>query len=178
MIDEIMEDSALLKAQMRKDGCKDPEATLNGFFEKTGLDLSDVMYRKESSDQLWRYMLTGKTPENPKGFDYTDTIKAGYCKRHEAKWIAAHTYERRASGMTKSEAKKKIESIIETAGSLREELTMLELEAYDAYLAVKPYEGMNELTTAQEELLYWFYEIRIQANEAKHALDCLEDMTK
>ena len=94
MIDEIMEDAALLKAQMRKDGCKDPEATLNGFFEKTGLDLSDVMYRRESSDQLWRYMLTGKTPDNPKGFDYTDAIKAGYCKRYGAKWIAAHTYER------------------------------------------------------------------------------------
>lgn len=94
MISEIMEDAAILKAQMRKDGCKDPEATLNGFFEKTGLDLSDVMYRKESADQLWRYMLTGKTPDNPKGFDYTDAIKAGYCKRYGSKWIAAHTYER------------------------------------------------------------------------------------
>ena len=78
--------------------------------------------------------------------------------------------------MTKSEAKKKIESIIENAESLREELIMLEFEACDAYRAVKPYEGMDELTTAQEELQDWFYELRRKANEAKYALDDLEDM--
>ena len=94
MISEIMEDATILRAQMKKDGCKDPEATLNGFFEKTGLDLSDVMYRRESSEQLWHFMLTGEVPESPKGFDYTDTIKAGYGKKYGDKWIAAHTYER------------------------------------------------------------------------------------
>ena len=41
-------------------------------------------------------MLKGEAPENPKGFDYTDTIKAGYCNKYGAKWIAAHTYERGA----------------------------------------------------------------------------------
>lgn len=80
--------------------------------------------------------------------------------------------------MSKAEAKKKIESIIEAAESLREELIMLEFEACDAYRAVKPYEGMDELTPAQEELQYWFYEIRIKANEANYALDCLEYMAK
>ena len=78
--------------------------------------------------------------------------------------------------MSKAEAKKKIESIIETAESLREELIMLEFEACDAYRAVKPYEGMDELTPAQEELQDWFYELRSKANEAKYAIDDLEDM--
>ena len=80
--------------------------------------------------------------------------------------------------MNKEEAKKSIRAIIETAESLREELIMLDIQAYDEYMAVEPYEGMDELTPAQDELQEWFYELKNKTNEAIRALDDLEDMTK
>lgn len=77
--------------------------------------------------------------------------------------------------MSKAEAKKKIESIIETFASLREDLIMLEFEAFDAYLAVKPYEGMDELTPAQKELQDWFIELGRQLKEAWTLLDTIDN---
>ena len=69
------------------------------------------------------------------------------------------------------QAKQSIRAIIETVASLREDLIALELEAYDAYVAVEPYKSM-------EELKNWFYFLQERARKAKDAIDDLEDMAK
>lgn len=73
--------------------------------------------------------------------------------------------------MTKEQAKQSIRAIIETAASLREDLIALELEAYDAYVAVEPYKSM-------EELKNWFYFLQERARKAKDSIDDLEDMAE
>ena len=72
--------------------------------------------------------------------------------------------------MTKEEAKQKIAAIIEKFEGLQDDLTTLDIEAYDAYLDVKPYEGMDELTPAQYELERWFYDLEKREGETKEAL--------
>ena len=72
--------------------------------------------------------------------------------------------------MTKEEAKQKIAAIIEKFEGLQDDLTTLDIEAYDAYLDVKPYEGMDELTPAQYELERWFYDLEKRVGETKDAL--------
>ena len=78
--------------------------------------------------------------------------------------------------INKEEAKQLIRDTLETVASLREDLIALEMEAYDAYVAVEPYGGRDELTQTQEELRRWFYFLQMRAREAKDALDDLEDM--
>lgn len=77
--------------------------------------------------------------------------------------------------MTKEEAKQKVmaqkvKAIIEKVESLQDDLITLDIEAYDAYLDVKPYDGMDELTPAQYELERWFYDLQKRVGEAKDAL--------
>ena len=77
--------------------------------------------------------------------------------------------------MTKEEAKQKVmaqkvKAIIEKVASLQDDLITLDIEAYDSYLDVKPYDGMDELTPAQYELERWFYDLQKRVGEAKDAL--------
>lgn len=76
--------------------------------------------------------------------------------------------------MTKEEAKQKIAAIIEKLPSICDELSSLELEANDAYLAVKPYDGRDLLTREQDEMKEWFRELRQTAYEAKWAIKDME----
>lgn len=76
--------------------------------------------------------------------------------------------------MTKEEAKQKIAkqkiaAIIEKVESLQDDLITLDIEAYDDYLDVKPYDGMDELTPSQYELERWFYDLQKRVGEANDA---------
>lgn len=77
--------------------------------------------------------------------------------------------------MTKEEAKQKVmaqkvKAIIEKVESLQDDLITLDIEAYDAYLDVKPYNGMDELTPAQYELERLFYDLQKRVGKANDAL--------
>lgn len=58
--------------------------------------------------------------------------------------------------MTKTQAQKKIRELLETLSSAREEAEDLRDESEETYESIEPYEGMNELTPAQEERQEWF----------------------
>lgn len=78
--------------------------------------------------------------------------------------------------MTKEEAKQnvmaqKVTAIIEKVKSLQDDLITLDIESYDAYLDVKPYDGMDELMPSQYELERWFYDLQKRVGKAKEALD-------
>lgn len=83
--------------------------------------------------------------------------------------------------MTKSEAKKKIWSILDKVNELSEAIKDLYYDVYKTCNEIKPYEGRNELTQAQEKRLEWFSDLNDKLTDAENALEIfgqdLEEVT-
>lgn len=77
--------------------------------------------------------------------------------------------------MTKSEAKKGIRAILEKVAELSDATEDLATEVDDSYNEIEPYEGRNELTSAQEERQEWFSELSDTLNEVARALEIIDD---
>ena len=77
--------------------------------------------------------------------------------------------------MTKSEAKKGIQAILEKVAELSDAMEDLVTESDDTYNEIEPYEGRNELTTEQEERQEWFSELSDTLNEVARALEIIDD---
>ena len=77
--------------------------------------------------------------------------------------------------MTKSEAKKLVRELLSKVWELKDATEDLAAEVDDTYNEIDPYEGRDELTTAQEERQEWFSELSDKLNEAVSALETIDD---
>lgn len=91
LLQEIQSGNKAMLANIAQDAdTKNAEQLAEEFYNKTGLDLSDCLYRTENREQLENYIKTGELPKNAKGFDYTDLIEKGCYAYNSSRWIKAH----------------------------------------------------------------------------------------
>lgn len=76
--------------------------------------------------------------------------------------------------MTKNEAKKAIRELLEKTANFREEVESLQAEVEETYDDIEPYEGRDELTSAQEERQEWFGDLNDKLSEAIDAIETIE----
>lgn len=65
---------------------------LDKFCENSGLDLSDLLYKKSCYDAFCDYMKTGVINQEIKGLDYSAGIVAGWFNYMPIIWLSKHYF--------------------------------------------------------------------------------------
>lgn len=65
---------------------------LDIFCENSGLDLSDLLYKKSCYDAFCDYIKTGVINQNIKGLDYSAAIVAGWLNYMPIIWLSKHYF--------------------------------------------------------------------------------------